>query len=88
MKYDDPNMEHYFRSLPPPVQRLIERSGADICSPGELMLIGEHFKISYGYQEPERKGGQKTGPDPNWIGSHRCVPYLCVAVRLNSPRAP
>lgn len=55
MKYDDPNMEHYFRSLPPSVQRLIERSGADICSPGELMLIGEHFKISYGYQEPERK---------------------------------
>lgn len=55
MKYDDPNMEHYFRSLPPPVQRLIERSGADIGSPGELMLIGEHFKISYGYQEPERK---------------------------------
>ena len=55
VKYDDPNMEHYFRSLPPPVQRLIERSGADIGSPGELMLIGEHFKISYGYQEPERK---------------------------------
>lgn len=55
MKYDDPNMEQYFRSLPPPVQRLIERSGADICSPGELMLIGEHFKISYDQQDTERK---------------------------------
>ena len=55
MKYDDPNMEQYFRSLPPPVQRLIERSGADICSPGELMLIGEHFRISYDQQDTERK---------------------------------
>lgn len=43
MKYEDPKMEAYFRSLPPVVQSYINRSGIDICSMGDLTLIGEHF---------------------------------------------
>ena len=46
VKYRDPNMEAYFNSLPP---------GADISTPGELMLIGEHFRNSFGYTEREKK---------------------------------
>ena len=45
-KYDDPKMEAYFRTLPLEVQNLIERSGAEIASLGELTMIGEHFKNS------------------------------------------
>ena len=44
MQYEDPKMEAYFQSLPPSVQALIIRSGADIASLGELTMIGEHFK--------------------------------------------
>lgn len=43
MKYEDPKMEAYFKSLPSAVQNYINESGIDICSPGELTLIGEHF---------------------------------------------
>ena len=46
MKYKDPKMEAYYQSLPPEVRRFIDQSGADICSIGELTLIGEHFKVS------------------------------------------
>ncbi|MCI8828177.1 MAG: hypothetical protein HFE98_04920 [Ruminiclostridium sp.] len=55
MKYRDPNMEAYFNSLPPAVRVFIDRSGADISTPGELMLIGEHFRNSFGYTEREKK---------------------------------
>lgn len=55
MKFDDPNMEAYFRSLPRKVQAFIENSGADISTPGELMLIGEHFRSSFGYTEQEKQ---------------------------------
>ena len=55
MKYEDPNMEEYFRSLPLAVQSFINQSGADICSPGELTLIGEHFKNSFGFTENDGK---------------------------------
>lgn len=48
MKYENPEMEEYYLSLPPEVRRFIDRSGADICSPGELKLIGEHFRTSLG----------------------------------------
>ncbi|BAK99660.1 hypothetical protein OBV_24620 [Oscillibacter valericigenes Sjm18-20] len=43
MKYEDPKMEAYFRSLPLAVQSYINQSGIDICSMGDLTLIGEHF---------------------------------------------
>lgn len=44
MKYDDPEMERYFLSLPPETQEFINQSGAEISTLGELMEIGEHFK--------------------------------------------
>ena len=55
VKYRDPNMEAYFNSLPPAVRVFIDRSGADISTPGELMLIGEHCRNSFGYTEREKK---------------------------------
>lgn len=55
MKFDDPNMENYFRTLPLEVQAFIQNSKAEISSPGELMLIGEHFRNSFGYTEQEKK---------------------------------
>lgn len=55
MKFDNPDMEHYFRTLPQEVRLFIERSGAEISSPGELMLIGEHFRNSFGYTEQDKK---------------------------------
>jgi galactokinase len=44
-------MEAYFNSLPPQVREFIQRSKAEIASPGELRLIGEHFKNSFGYTD-------------------------------------
>ncbi|MBU5626936.1 hypothetical protein KQI82_08450 [Oscillibacter sp. MSJ-2] len=55
MKYQDPKMEEYFNSLPVQVRSFINRSGADICSPGELTMIGEHLKHSLSTEEPESK---------------------------------
>lgn len=43
MKYEDPKMEAYFKSLPGAVRSYINQSGIDICSLGDLTLIGEHF---------------------------------------------
>lgn len=48
MKYEDPKMEAYYQSLPPEVRQFIDQSRADICSLGELTLIGEHFRVSLG----------------------------------------
>lgn len=48
-------MEAYFNSLPPKVQAFIHRSKADISTPGELMLIGEHLRRSLGCEEEDRK---------------------------------
>ncbi|MDO4515929.1 MAG: hypothetical protein Q4C76_02175 [Bacillota bacterium] len=53
MKYENPQMEAYFASLPPKVRAFINRSKADISTPGELMLIGEHFRNSFGCAEEE-----------------------------------
>lgn len=55
MKYEDPRMEAYFNSLPSPVRRFIHRSGAEISSPGELMLIGEHFRNSFGFADQDSR---------------------------------
>lgn len=60
MKYSDPKMEKYFCTLPPEVQNYINESKADISSLGELMLIGEHFRYSFGYEET--RDGQSGGP--------------------------
>ncbi len=56
MKYEDPRMEAYFNSLPSKVRAFIHNSRADISTPGELMLIGEHFRNSFGETEREAKG--------------------------------
>ncbi len=53
MKYENPQMEAYFNSLPPKVRAFINRSKADISTPGELMLIGEHFRNSFGCGDEE-----------------------------------
>ena len=50
-EYDDPNMQQYFDSLPDRVKANIILSSADICSPGELTMIGEHFKNEFGYHQ-------------------------------------
>lgn len=55
MKYENPQMEAYYNSLPPKVQAFIHRSKADISTPGELMLIGEHIRHSLGCAEEGRK---------------------------------
>lgn len=44
-------MEEYFNTLPPEVQNYILTSQANISSLGELTLIGEYFKNSFGYVE-------------------------------------
>lgn len=54
MKYRDPKMEAYFNSLPPQVKSYINRSKADISSLGSLMLIGEHFRYSFGPDSPDQ----------------------------------
>ena len=44
MKYKDPKMEHYWNTLPPGVQSLIEGTGAQISSLGMLTKLGEYYK--------------------------------------------
>ena len=56
MKYEDPRMEAYFNSLPSKVRAFINNSRADISTPGELMLIGEHFRKSFGEPEEGPRG--------------------------------
>lgn len=56
MKYENPQMEAYFNGLPTKVRAFINRSKADISTPGELMLIGEHLRHSLGCaEEPEER---------------------------------
>ncbi|WP_167875161.1 hypothetical protein [Caproiciproducens galactitolivorans] len=40
----DPNFKNYFTSLPKDVQNRIKRSGVQISTLGELMMVGERFK--------------------------------------------
>lgn len=63
MKYEDPRMEAYFNSLPSKVRAFINNSRADISTPGELMLIGEHFRKSFGEPEKEIPLKSKKGID-------------------------
>ena len=44
MKYEDPNMEAYWNTLPPDVQALIDASGIDICSLGMLAKLGDYYQ--------------------------------------------
>jgi len=44
MKFEDPKMEAYFNALSHEAQSYINNSGIDICSLGDLVLIGEHFE--------------------------------------------
>lgn len=53
MKYPDPQMQEYFMSLPSKVRAHIIVSKAVIASPGELRIIGEHFKNEFGPDENE-----------------------------------
>ena len=54
MYSDDPNMEAYFQSLPSKVRAFLTNSGAEIASPGELMLVGEHLRYSLGCTDEEK----------------------------------
>lgn len=54
MKYENPQMEAYFNSLPGKVRAFIHRSKAEISTPGELMLIGEHLRHSLGCNEDKK----------------------------------
>jgi hypothetical protein len=44
MKFENPEMQNYFDSLPPEAKSHIIKSGVEISTLGELMKIGEHFK--------------------------------------------
>ena len=44
MKYEDPQMEAYWATLPEEVQALINASGIDICSLGMLTKLGDYYK--------------------------------------------
>jgi len=53
VKYKDPVMEKYFLSLPQNVKGFINASEVEISTPGDLMLIGEHFKVSFPSENQE-----------------------------------
>ncbi len=58
MHFEDPKLEAYFRTLPPSVQGFLNASGKEICSLGELMRVGEHFRKEFEDPEIERKFGK------------------------------
>ena len=47
MKYEDPQMEAYWNSLPAEVQARILASSIDLCSLGMLMKLGDYYKNSH-----------------------------------------
>ena len=59
MTFEDPKLEEYFRTLPPNVQRFLDNSGKEICSLGELMLVGEHLRNTFGHLPEEETSKQK-----------------------------
>ena len=59
MTFEDPKLEEYFRTLPEDVQRFLNSSGKEICSLGELMLVGEHLRNSFGHPPEEESGERK-----------------------------
>ena len=44
MKYEDPNMEACWNSLPPEIQSVIDQAGIEICSLGMLQKLGDYYK--------------------------------------------
>lgn len=44
LQFEDPEMQEYFEALPSKVRAFLRNSKIEISSPGELMMIGEHFK--------------------------------------------
>lgn len=44
LQFEDPKMQEYFEALPSKVRAFLRNSKLEISSPGELMMIGEHFK--------------------------------------------
>ena len=82
MKYEDPRMEAYFNSLPSKVRAFINNSRADISTPGELMLIGEHFRKSFG--EPEE--GPRAGTNLFSFGLPRAPMYWCSGGSFHAKR--
>lgn len=44
LQFEDPKMQEYFEDLPSKVRAFLRNSKIEISSPGELMMIGEHFK--------------------------------------------
>lgn len=46
MKYEDPNMEAYWNSLPASVQAIIQNSGIEICSLGMLRKLGDYYQTA------------------------------------------
>lgn len=48
MKYEDPNMEAYWNSLPAKVQSIINETGIEICSLGMLMKLGDYYQNKNG----------------------------------------
>lgn len=57
MHYDDPKMQAYFNDLPAKARVMIDRSGVEISTPGELMLVGEHFRKKFAEGSPAAKPG-------------------------------
>lgn len=51
MKYENPQMQAYFDGLPGKVRAVIDQSGVDISTPGELMLVGEHFRKKFAQED-------------------------------------
>ena len=51
MKYEDPNMEAYWNSLPAQVQAIINETGIEICSLGMLMKLGDYYQNSSGEEK-------------------------------------
>lgn len=48
MKYEDPNMEAYWNTLPTQVQSIINESGIEICSLGMLRKLGDYYQNRIG----------------------------------------
>lgn len=48
MKYEDPNMEAYWNTLPTQVQSIINESGIEICSLGMLRKFGDYYQNRIG----------------------------------------
>lgn len=55
MKYQDPQMESYWNTLPTHIQAAINSTGIDLCSLGMLTKLGDYYKNMDAQKELERK---------------------------------